>query len=407
MNAEKLRREQIELLQRYFDGECEADERRRVRDLLEASPSAKIYLASLKSMRKAVQMAEEEAWSRASLADPEELARRAGAADWVDAPLEELAPLLERHYDGETDAAEAACVEELAAGRDDVADYLAQLEQIGDGIRQASDVGDVDFDGFWEGIEAGIDELESGTGDGDAAKVVESFDPKRHRRLVYRYHDGEVTDRERRRVEAWIDSGNAAVGAILETLDDIGGGVRCATEAMTEGLDDGEIYDGIGEQLDAIDAQRAADNVVAISREQDASEAAEAQPPAAANTNWQKVVAVGVAAMALVAIGAIAGPQIFDQPGPVETETVVIFDSIESAPGSSVMLHSPELADHSSEEAIDLESDIGAGGIEPSIRSEDDEAEPTILWVVDDDDDDDDDDEDRPEDDADELPRPI
>lgn len=397
MNSKRLTRSEALLVQRYVDGECDDEQRMDAEELLDDSKPARIYASALESLGDAVRIAEEEAWERASLASSQEVMELIEqSADFSDAPLEELAPMLERFHDGEVADVEAAVVAALVDERADVADYLAELDRLGDGIRSAADVEDVDFDGFWEGIEAGIDAVDEEKRDDESATAapvaVEAFDPDEHRRVLYRYHDGEATPGERRRVEAWLESGDERVDAILGALAEVHVGVNAGIELAVGEADLDDIRRGVDDRLDALDAERAADNVVALGDR--------SQTPA----TWKKPVAAVAAAVALLAIGAWIGPQVFDQPGEVETETVVIFDTIESAPGSSVMVHSPQLADHDISGDNGLTPNAGEDAIQPAIKSEDDEADPTILWVVDDDNGEDDDDDTEPED---EWPDPI
>ncbi len=394
---EKLTRYEALLVQRYFDGECDDQQSREARLLLKESAGARLYLTVLETLQAAVHQAEDYAWENADAASPAEVLQMVEAsADLEEVSLEALAPVLERYHDGEVDPAEAAVVETLMERREDVATYLKELQELSLGVREVEQkIEDVDFDGFWEGISEQIDEFENQqTAPLPAASGP--FDPFQHRQLLYRYHDGEATETERRRVEAWLESQDEQVEATLSALEEVAVGVEAALDEAVDQTEVDDIWEGVEQQLDAIDAERAAENVVSLN-ERDDDERSQV---------WGKPMLAVAAAVALLATGALFGSHLLGIGSqPVETETVVIFDSVESAPGSSVMIHSPEFADHDVNGTIDYEAAANEG-VEPTIRAEDDEADPTVLWVIDDDDDDDDD-ERSPEDQTDELPGPI
>lgn len=396
---DKLTRDQALLLQRYFDNECSDGDRERARRLLDSCEVAGTYLDALRTLHAAVQGAEQQAWQRADVASPDQL------TDLVeDAPalqkleLEALAPILERYHDGEIDPTESAVVEALIEQREDVAEYLLELQRIGDGIRSVGEIDDdeLDFDGFWEGIEEKIDEFENQETK-PLPVAVGPYDPFQHQQILYRYHDGEATRQERQHVETWLEAGEPEVEATLEALAEVQTGVQAAVDHAVDQQDPDQLWDDISGQLDAIDAEHAADNVVSLQDRDD-------EPVA---TGWTKPMIAVAAAVALLTSGALLGPLLINgnsQP----TETVVIFDSIESAPGSSVFVHSPAFADHQVDDGVHFhDTTIDNNGIEPAIQSEDDEADPTVLWVIEDDDDDDDDDERSPEEETEELPGPI
>lgn len=342
------------LLQRHVDGETTSQEEDRAQDLLERSSPARVYAAALGELRIALQMAEEAAWERAELPSPEEwvdLAR--DSAGWAEADLDELAPILERFHDGEVDPAEAATVVALMEERDDVAEYLSELDRLSAGVRSAGEAGaDVDFDGLWAGIAAQIE------GDKSTAPApIDSFDPVESTVLIHRYHDQEVSDEERRRVDGWLKGGDAEVDGLLGAMAEIHIGVNAGLEVAQEKVDFTDIWTAVESHLDEIDAQNAASNVVSLDK------APDSQARRADSNSWNKPVFASAAAVALIIMGSLIGPQLWQPEQVIETRTVVIFDSVESAPGSSVMIHSPQLASHDGEENDDL----------------------PILWVMDDD----------------------
>lgn len=393
MTSKTLTKQEALLLQRHIDAELTEGEGELVEALLERSAPARVYVAALKSLHEAVRIAEKMAWKGASLPPPETWVELAEASsDLAETALDDLAPMLERFHDGEVDETEAAVVAALVDEREDVAGYLSELDRLTDGIRNVGVADEVDFDGFWEGVREGIDEIDEQS----APVSIDPFDSEEHKLLLYRYHDDEVTADERRRVDAWIESKDQQVDSFLGALAEVHLGVNVGIEVAREQADLDEIWTGVCDDLDAIDAERAADNVVAFdSPPAPSTPAAPAQP-------WNKPILAVAAAVLLLVTGALMGPQLLHQDEEIiETQTVVIFDNIESAPGSSVFLHSPELAGH------EMEHGFGADRTgQPRIQAEDDYADPTVLWIIDDEEDSEEDDEDS-EEETEELPGPI
>ncbi len=391
MTSKTLKKKEALLLQRHVDDELDDGEADAAAALLERSAAARVYVSALKSLHEAVRVAEKMAWKGASLPPPEtwvELAET--SSDLAETPLDDLAPMLERFHDGEVDEAEAAVVAALVDERDDVAGYLSELDRLAAGIRKAGVADEVDFDGFWDGIREGIDHIDD---EKSTPVAIDPFDPEEHRLLLYRFHDDEVTAEERRRVEAWIEANDEGVDSLLGALAEVHLGVNIGIEIAREQADLDGIWTGVCDELDTIDAEQAADNVVAFD-----------DPPRSASPNptpvWNKPILAVAAAVILLATGALMGPQLLQQDEEVvETRTVVIFDNIESAPGSSVFLHTPELADHEVEHGLAS----GRNG-QPMIRAEDDYADPTVLWLIDEEEDEEDEDSDEDEDEEDEEP---
>lgn len=381
MKRQTLTYEEALLLQRHIDGESSASEEKLVGELLQESSAARIFVASLKELRAIAQMAEEFAWEQARVPSAEEVVELAFAStDWVDTSLEELAPLLERFHDGETDPAERAVVAALIDERDDVAQYLAELDGIARGIRQAGELDDVDFGGFWDSIEDRLDDDEVD----DEEQVVEQlFDVEKHQVLLYRFHDGEVSDEESRRVTDWLEGGHEHTDGVLGALAEIHLGVNAGIEFAQESADLDEIWTAVESRLDEIDAEKAAGNVVSLDRAPSAGR----EKRASDRRNWTTPVFALVAALLLMLFGGLFGSEFFQNEHVVEqiveTRTVVIFDSVEYAPGSSVMIHTPELANHDGSQGDDI----------------------PILWVIDEDEPGDTDSDSQ--DDLRELPGPI
>ncbi len=402
MTEEKMKRKEALLLQRYVDGEARGEALGEAKALLEELPAARVYVSVLESLAEGVRAAEAEVWERAELESPETWARLAHESqELVDETLDELAPLLERFHDGEVGATERAVVLGLIDERDDVAAYLEELQSLSQGVQHLEVGEEVDFDGFWEGIaaEIGADEgAEINGRDSDAnIAAVEAFEPRIHTEMVQRYHDGEVDAAEKRQVEAWLESGHSQVVDCLEGLHEVEQSVQVAIEEMLEEAPPEGVWEGVEEVINA----EASGKVVDLRKRDEAKKDRAVEAKKAKKSLFERPIFAVAAAVALVTAGALIGPLILGgQAEEIQTERIVIFDSIESAPGSSVMVRSPQLADHGIDSDVEIQTAQEFGVSQPAIQAEDDEAPPTVLWLMDDEDEDDDEE-------SDELPGPI
>ncbi len=400
MTSKRLTKTQALLLQRYVDEEASTQERRNVDALLSDSAPARVYVSALQELTQAVQWAEEQAWEEADVEDPAiwlELAE--ASSEFSEADLDDLAPLLERFFDAEVDAAEAAVVASLVDERDDVAQYLSELERLSQGVKSAGVADDIDFDGFFDEMSADLDAIDAERKVGPVE--VGPFDLRRDLALLHRYHDNDVSAEERRRVQAWIESQDPEVDAALGALAEIHLGVTAAMEVVCEKVDFDEMQASIDESLDVVAAEQAADNVVSL------AEASTTPGSDESGSLWNKPVVAIAAAVALLITGALIGPQLGqlggqDEAASSEQQTIVIVDDVQSAPGSSVYLHSPELVGHDMSQGAEFEFPQA----EEDFRVEGGQDDPTVLWIIDDEENGDDD-ERNPEDETDELPGPI
>lgn len=361
MTQENLTYEQALRLQRYVDRELPEEERAAIEAALATRPGWQIYVAALQELKLAVEMAAEAAWEQAPAVDAATIARLAQAAsDLSESSLDELAPMLERFHDGEVDEAEAAVIAALLESRDDVAAYLAELDAMSQSIRGSDLSAGADFGDFWQKIEAGIDHAESDAREAPAKPLNHParFDAEEHRVLLYRYHDNEVSAEERARVERWIAAGEPQVDATLGALAELHVGLNAGVELAQDTADFAELWEGVSAGIDRADAEEAAGNVVSFQDRQ-------SDKAAAPRSLVQSPIFALAAAVALLICGAIVSQTFMQQEKIVETRTVVIFDSVEYAPGSSVMIHTPQLTGLSAEEAAE---------------------EVPILWVMEDED---------------------
>lgn len=335
-----------ELLNRHHDGELSGPEVQAVEELLEGSGAARVFLAALGELRLAARLVEEDVWAMASVPTAAIIAELAATMSVADESLEDIAPLLERFHDGEADEVERAFVVALIEERGDVADYLATLGALSTDFKDlGSTLGaGADFGGFWDKLEARLDEV--------------AFDAEEHTVLLYRYHDGEVSAEESAQVEGWVKDGHPEVKETLAALAELHIGVNAGIEIAQEKVDLHSMWANIEDRLDEQDLPESAPSqeapkVISLGEER---------------LKRQKVVRTVfaiAAAVTLMFMGAMFGQRVMDS-GPVIIErTVVIVDSVEYAPGSSVMINGP------------IES--------VSMGSDEDEA-PTIIWLLDDED---------------------
>ena len=348
-----LTQQERELLQRLYDDDLSELEAKRAQKFIETSESARLFIESLDETSEATRLAEEEAWSKTDPPTSKAVAEYAvNAPDLASASLEELAPVLERFFDGEATDEEAEVVASLIDEREDIAEYIMGLEELRVGVLASSQAaGEMDFAGFWDSIETQIDAEQ------------EAFDAEEHRVLVYRFFDGEVSNEEIGQVNGWVDEGvNHVVGAI-DAMKEVKFAVNVSVEEAQEGVDFSSIWEGVEDVMDA-ELEARGENIVAFGR---AKKAKEERGFFARN---QQSVFSAVAALLVLGIVGIFGEQIV---GPRETvivqKTVVIVDSVEYEPGTSVMINSP----------VEQASAISTPEAEEA---------PTVIWLLDSEDDD-------------------
>lgn len=339
-----LTKAQIELIERWFDGDATGADARQATALVASSEAARELHQALKEIRIATEVAEAHAWSLASPPEADNIVQACESAPALaQASLEVLAPMLERFFDGECDDAEVQLVAELIDSRDDVADYLAGLDELRGGVvASLQAVADqVPMDGFWDGVSARLDD--------------DVFQPRDHAMLVQRFYDGQVTDQERAKVQAWNDP---HVSAILDAFAEIHLATNAAIDHATDGVDFSQVWGAVEAAMDE-DLESQGDNIVALGtarRERTEKRGMFSRP------------SLGVVAALVVAVlvGGAFSKQLFDPERVIVEKTVVIVDSVEYAPGASVMIDSPVQ--------------------QASVISTPDSAEteePTVIWILD------------------------
>lgn len=375
MNSERLTYRECRLIQSLHDGELEQQERERAEALLERSRSARVYRAALEELEHAVKAAEQSVWESAESGAPpaEKLVELAiGAPDPMQADIEELAPLLERFHDGEADRAEIAFVQGLLQERDDVAEYLAALEEISGGVKALGEElgGDVDFSNFWDGVAAGLGDGHGEQIQGDTVSDPGEFRLGDHLVLVQRFFDDEVDEKERERVTAWLEHGHPEVVAYIEALEEVRLSVNAGIENAQEQVDFHHLWTGVSDKIDEIEG---GENVVSLASARDRGSPSTPDAPGGGSTRWfdEYRQAIYGAAAAVLLVGAALGlfrDQIFGPQEKVVVEkTVVIVDSVEYSPGSDVLVDSP----------------MQPASMKTPAGQEEEEEAPTVIWLFD------------------------
>lgn len=348
--------EEREALQRFYDGEATDDQARLAETLLNESMAARVFMQALEEITYAIGEAEEHAWTSSDAPAVQRVVDIATqAATLATRPLEELAPMLERFFDGEVVPEEMAAISAIIEQRDDVTDYLAALSEIRSSVRASHDsvAEEVSFDGFWQSVEQRIDAEDA------------TFDPDEHRVLLYRYHDEEVTADERARVETWLGADQADVASTLAALAELRLAATVAAEQAQERVDFANFWHGVEDELDqAVEAQ--GENVVSLGRER--------RERKGFLSDSRQGFFVAVAAMLCVAfVAGLFKQELFGSGERVIVEkTVVIVDSVEYQPGSSVMVKSPM-------------QPVSMTSMESAESDDADTAEPTVIWLIEDD----------------------
>lgn len=367
------------LLQRLHDGELEGAHRAEA-DALAKTPEGAALLGALEEISEAVRVTERIIWEGAEA--PEAGVIAATARDHAEDELDlvELAPLLERFHDGEATEEEAELVLALIEEREEVVAYLSSLDEIGESLRVVGDeIGEpVGFDGFFAGVMARLQAEDGEDGEDEAAAEVIAFPgattrerpafcAEDHRVLLYRAHDGVATAEELRQVAAWRELDDE-VAATLDALEELRLACVVSVEMAQERADLSHLWPNVREAL----AGELDGKVVALAPRR-AEAAAEVNPAPWWQTQRQSVIALAAAVLAVM--GFIAYDQTRGPQQIIERKTVVIVDSVESAPNASVMVSAP-MPDTGS-----LQPMTTTG---PSIGSATPAAEePTIIWLID------------------------
>lgn len=371
MKKSALTYEERLLLQRHHDGERAEGERVDAEALLAASEQARAYRAHLDEVHVAAVAAEQEIWESGEAFEVDALI---SGLDEQGAEVElfDLMPLLERYHDAEVSDTERAEVERLLEEREDAAAYLLTLQELQAGVAAGSDgaLDTVSFGGFWEGIEArlGDDQVKEAAapevidlGRERRARTTErpAFDIEDHQVLLYRYHDGEVSEQERAQVAAWAEI-DESVAATLETLDELSLGVKVAMEQAQERVDLSQIWAGVEDEI-----SKDAPGVISLDKRR--------EEKAASSWGRRREAFIAIAAAFCTIIGVGLFKDSLFSPSEqviVEKKYVVIVDSVEYGDGTSVMVTGPMQP-----AAMELDTVEALDAQEPET--------PTVIWLID------------------------
>lgn len=382
MADEELTDRQRARLQRWFDGELDEPTRTEVEKFVETAPAAREYLERLREVRDATAAAHDSLLSSSAPLPPAEeiVAAARRAPDAEERPLEDLAPLIERYYDGETVDGETRDVEQLLEQREDAADYLAALRDIGDSVREAQRQArsGIDFDAFRDDLQQRLEV--------DVPNVE----------LLHRYIDGEVSEEESDRAEQWLDRDERAAEAV-DALEQLGEATRMAEREVQSRSDLENFWSGVENRLDELEESTADPSGEVVSpdrtRSREQARQTDDETPDTGDARTGTVVELfseyrphlagaAAAAVLLVAIAALLRPGVFQTERVVvkEKKTVVIVDSVEQRSGSSVVVDGPM-------RRVSAQSD----GEPPESKSEDstgetsggDSEKPTVIWLLD------------------------
>jgi hypothetical protein len=377
MNSKNLTYEDAKLLQRRHDGEAAAGELDTARALLERSEPSRVWAQALDEVQLATRGAAQEIEANvAQWPDAGLIATAASeAAPLATLPLSELIPLLDRFHDGEADEAELEAVAAMLEEREDVASYLEGLDEVGVGVKAASQDVSAAFDSgaFWSRLESRLDEDEA-----PANNVIElaprrastaerpMFSAENHQVMIYRHYDGEASPEERAQVAAWSEI-DPKVAQTLAAMEELTLATRVAVERAQDRVDLSQLWGGVQAGLERELSERES-GVVSLERAREAK----AERKGLWRDHQREIVAAAVAALVTIIGLGMFGDKLFKSETVVVRErTVVIVDSVESSAGSSVMVSGPMAAPGA------------AVGEEQEGDAASQEAEPTIIWLFD------------------------
>ena len=359
------------VLEARHDGELTQAQEAVAKALLQESGSARDYVAVLAELQVAAQAAEQHAWESSGAPAAMHVAQ-AAEQPLGERPLGQLVGLLERFHDGEAGVEEMAEVEALLQAREDVAEYLLGLSELGDvfQIGHGGEVDAVDFGGFWDRIEGELDATQD-----EAAEVVAfpglkkpttaerpMFSLDDHQVLLYRFHDKEVSAEEHAQVSAWAEI-DPNIAATLGALEELNLATLVAVEQIQERADLEGIWEGVSAGL----GEELTHGVTSLEAVREQREQKKPVP-------WRREAIIALAAAVVTILGVGAFGDRFFAPTVVE-KTVVIVDSLEYGDGNSVIVTGP-MRQASMETGEDLSRD------EEQAKGDEPEA-PTVIWLID------------------------
>lgn len=340
---------QLNQIQQFHDGEID---KVIVSSLLDQSPHARVYLSALEELALATKAAMDQAWENAPT--------QSAALDWanaafnatqlLDMKLVDLAPMLERFHDDEVSAMESASVLALMHERQDIADYLENLDVLSGRVKTLEFAKDVNFDGFFDKIAVELDfAKDEKVISLDQKRLNHAFSYEEHAVLLQRFFDGEVNASERQRVQSWIDTENSEVLNTLAALEELSQAATIANEHAVENADFSQLWTGIASSISQ--ESQPAQQVVQLGEFREKKQESFL-------AKYQQGIFTAVAAVLLLGV---FGPRLFPQERVIEK--IVIIDGITSEPGTRVRIDAP---------------------ISPvSAKLEEDEDDSTVIWITD------------------------
>lgn len=384
MTTQGLAQSEKHLLERYHDGVLVGEERDRAEMLLAQVSVARDFASSLKEISTATRAAEQELWAQSDAPSSEALWQAAmqPCEPLMTQDVSALSPMLVRFHDGEVTEQEAAEIVELMGAREDVSAFLGGLGELELGVQGATKeaVDAVDFGGFWGKLEQAIDAEQESTQEPqelpEAPNVLSfpqstrerpSFNDDDHQVLLYRYHDGEASADECRQVQAWQEI-DPKVAATLGALEELELAARASMELAEEHIEPGLMWSMIEGRLGEEEH-----NVASLAAHREAKRAEAATAPV---SNHRREMFIALAAVLCTVMGvALFGDGLFSGDKVIVEKTVVIVDSLEYGDGTSVMVTGPmqtaSMEVDGSDEVIDDEDSL------------DEEATPTVIWLID------------------------
>lgn len=341
---------QISQIQQFHDGEVSKG---LVSELLNNSSHARVYLTALQELAGATKAAMEEAWGKVdatnAVADWSEAAF--SATRLLDMELHELAPMLERFHDDEVSTMESASVLALMQEREDIANYLENLDTLGGNVKSLDFSDGVNFDGFFANIAAELNIETKATS--NVVRLDHAFSYEEHAVLLQRFFDNETTPREKQRVQSWLDSNNVDVIGALDALEELNLATTIASDQAVEQADFTNLWSSIQNEISQTNELPAqSEQVVQLGAFREKKEE---------ESFFQKYQQSIFTAVAAVLLLAVFGPQMFGTEKHT-VERIVIIDGISSEPGTSVRIDAP---------------------IRPVSAQVDDEEESTVIWITD------------------------
>lgn len=387
MTLQTLTYQQRLLLQRYFDGELQEGTEPYIeaKTLIDEVVYARQWVDSLEELALSIKGAEQEMWDRAPQRSSDRVVDVALHAS-ADVSLPELAPMIERMHDEEITEEERLYLESLLAEQEEAASYLGTLEAMRYSVQSSHEeaLDQVDFTGFFDAIEARLDEAQDVHAptklEGEVIQfpgkpqTVERapFDMEEHQLLLARFFDGEASTEEKAQVTAWAEIDHK-VAETLDVFGELSLATRAAIDELGESVEFSDLWSNVEQELAQDFAQ--GPNVISleVAREE---KALEATKPAPSRARREFFIAIAAAVLTVFGVG-LFSDKLFPSKGTTVVEkTVVIVDSVEYQGGSSGMVMQPASM------LNDTEPQTPAIKNNPPSKEEE---TPTIIWILDED----------------------